>query len=92
MLYNFLLVDICTSYLRTLPQAKIPVTKGIFEENLVFQVFLVWLHAVRVYASLNLAHILASLMSVTLGLYQPCEWPPLFGSLTDAYTVRRLWG
>lgn len=30
-------------------------------------------------------------ISVALGIYGPEQWPPMFGSLKDAYTVRRFW-
>jgi hypothetical protein len=33
-----------------------------------------------------------SLVAVALGFSLPAEWPPLFGSLRDAYTVRGYWG
>ncbi|KAK7024729.1 MBOAT-2 domain-containing protein [Favolaschia claudopus] len=35
---------------------------------------------------------LSSIVSVVLRFSEPEEWPALFGSPSDAYTVRRLWG
>lgn len=33
-----------------------------------------------------------SLVSVGLGMSSPHQWPPLFGWITEAYTLRRFWG
>ncbi|PLN84691.1 membrane bound O-acyl transferase family-domain-containing protein [Aspergillus taichungensis] len=44
------------------------------------------------YCLLDAAYLFVSVLSVAFGFTQPHEWPPLFGSLTDAYSVRRFWG
>lgn len=45
------------------------------------------------YYSLTTGHDLASSLFVTvLGWDRAEEWPPLFGNLKDAYTLRRFWG
>lgn len=44
------------------------------------------------YAYLTAAHDLFALLHVAvLGLDSPSEWPPLFGYLTEAYSLRRFW-
>lgn len=35
---------------------------------------------------------LGAIAAVTLGLSSPAECPPLYGSFSDAYTIRRFWG
>ncbi|MCJ1321831.1 hypothetical protein MMC15_007176 [Xylographa vitiligo] len=42
------------------------------------------------YCTLRLAHSLASIVAIFSGDV-PARWPPLFGSLGDAYTVRRFY-
>jgi hypothetical protein len=32
-----------------------------------------------------------ALLAVSLGISEPTDWPPFFGSLWDAYTLRRFW-
>lgn len=32
-----------------------------------------------------------AMLVVALGFYEPVEWPPIAGSLTEAWTLRRLW-
>ncbi|KAK8068570.1 hypothetical protein PG996_007682 [Apiospora saccharicola] len=45
------------------------------------------------YYSLTLGHDLAAILFVAiLGWDSTGEWPPLFGNLMDAYTLRRFWG
>ncbi|TEB28472.1 hypothetical protein FA13DRAFT_1793947 [Coprinellus micaceus] len=34
----------------------------------------------------------AGAVSIGLGLSEPAQWPPLFGSFLDAYTVQNVWG
>ena len=38
-----------------------------------------------------LANLLPSLVLVTAGLSEPSEWPHLFGSWSDAYTIHNVW-
>ncbi|KAJ0344515.1 hypothetical protein KNSL1_009289 [Colletotrichum chrysophilum] len=37
-------------------------------------------------------HAILSTTFVLLGIDNPADWPPLFGSITDAWTVQRFWG
>lgn len=38
------------------------------------------------------AYRLLSIISVGLGIDSPSDWPPAFGSMSDAYTLRNFWG
>jgi hypothetical protein len=29
---------------------------------------------------------------VALGVYEPVDWPPVFGDLGDMYSLTRVWG
>ena len=37
-------------------------------------------------------HNVISLMAVSVGLDEPGDWPPLYGSIYEIYTIRRFWG
>ncbi|EIW53509.1 uncharacterized protein TRAVEDRAFT_134083 [Trametes versicolor FP-101664 SS1] len=50
----------------------------------------VWL--VITYTVLNMSYCVLSSAVVATCLSEPADWPDLFGSLYDAYTVRRVWG
>ena len=52
----------------------------------------VWVFVVSLYCSLSGIYAIASIISVAIGLYEPRDWPHLFGSPLDAYTVRKCWG
>lgn len=49
-------------------------------------------HWTSTYFGLSTVHALISIIFVLLRLSLPSEWPPLVGSLSDAYTVKRFWG
>lgn len=44
------------------------------------------------YGRLNMQYLLVAMISVSLGLAYPQDWPDLFGRWTDAVTVRQFWG
>ncbi|KAM7189680.1 hypothetical protein V8F33_009928 [Rhypophila sp. PSN 637] len=45
------------------------------------------------YFKLSVAHDILSILFVWILQWdQPSEWPPLFGSVADAYSLRRFWG
>ena len=52
----------------------------------------VWFHIVTTYCALSGLYATLSIISVATGLYEPGDWPHLFGSLRDAYTLRKCWG
>ncbi|KAH6886987.1 membrane bound O-acyl transferase family-domain-containing protein [Thelonectria olida] len=48
-----------------------------------------WLGPGRV--TIDMAYRITSVVSVILGITSPEDWPPLFGSIWDAYTIRACW-
>ncbi|KAF8954003.1 membrane bound O-acyl transferase family-domain-containing protein [Flammula alnicola] len=51
-----------------------------------------WLYIFAGYAMLSMIYAGISIVAVAVGLTEPREWPHLFGSPRDAYTVRKSWG
>lgn len=51
-----------------------------------------WSGAVWVWDRLNCAYSLAAALGVATKVTGTWEWPPLMGSLKDAYSVRQMWG
>ncbi|KAI8990716.1 membrane bound O-acyl transferase family-domain-containing protein [Trametes punicea] len=96
MLLMFVLLDFAESYWHLQPLFPLLGTDAfptgwrgcVMRFQCLFAVFL------TTYANLNLSHILLSMFCVATGLFNgnPADWRPLFGSWTDAYTLRRLWG
>ena len=52
----------------------------------------VWSSILVVYCTLSGVYALASIVSVAARLYEPRDWPHLFGSPFNAYTLRKCWG
>ncbi|KAJ3503305.1 hypothetical protein NMY22_g18295 [Coprinellus aureogranulatus] len=48
-------------------------------------------HTLTSWATINGSYCIAAIISITLGLSGPDEWPPMFGSLMDACTVHDSW-
>ncbi|KAH8599969.1 hypothetical protein B0O99DRAFT_346833 [Bisporella sp. PMI_857] len=44
------------------------------------------------YIFLTMAHSVLAFATVLLRFYEPRDWRPLFGSITELYSVRRFWG
>ena len=42
-------------------------------------------------AALTVQYRMAGVVTVATGLGKPGNWPDAFGSVTDAYTIRRFW-
>jgi hypothetical protein len=69
--------------------AGLPVTT----EDMIFRVvvsLMAWLIMGRMV--LDIAYRVLSVVFVGLGVTEPQEWPPMFGSIRDAYTLRGYWG
>ena len=46
----------------------------------------------KLYYPIQMNYTLASMISVLLGVCEPKDWPPLFGSIALATTLRNFWG
>ena len=46
----------------------------------------------RIFFEMASMHSLAAAATTAVGMYQPSDWPPIVGSLRDAYTLKRFWG
>ena len=51
-----------------------------------------WVYIVSLYCSISGMYVIGSIVFVATGLYEPKDWPHLFGSSLEAYTVRKCWG
>jgi len=51
-----------------------------------------WLYVSFGYSMLSLLYIAYSIVSVAVGISEPRDWPHLFGSPLDGYTLRNCWG
>ncbi|KAK0204106.1 membrane bound O-acyl transferase family-domain-containing protein [Desarmillaria ectypa] len=91
--YIFIL-DIAGTYIIHNPifsyRAKeaLPITS----QGIYLQAINVWAWWTNLYASLQMLYSLIAAICVGSGISEPQFWPPMFGKLHDAYTLRRAWG
>lgn len=50
-----------------------------------------WCGATWGWNTIEIAHAGSSAITVLLGIYEPWEWPPMLNSVTEAWSVRRIW-
>lgn len=65
---------------------KVTVRETLIRVNFVFE--MVW----KNWIVWTINHEAVSIVFVGGGVDQPEEWPPVFGSLSEAYTLKRFWG
>ncbi|KAL7621153.1 hypothetical protein AAE478_008470 [Parahypoxylon ruwenzoriense] len=50
-----------------------------------------WCGVVWSFNTIGIAHAAGAAITVILGICEPWEWPPVFGSLDEAWSVRQAW-
>lgn len=64
-----------------------------FQFPLITQISLAWSHAFKLHHTISILYFVDSWICVALNIYKPQDWPPMFGKfVSDAYTVRKMWG
>lgn len=66
--------------------------REVTSEELLLRFVAVMFFWTRAMASLSLAVTYITFAAVALGIHEPRDWPPTFGSLNEAYSVRQFWG
>jgi hypothetical protein len=90
--FNILLFDLAGFVNRLNPHFKQhgPPLSGA-ENAFVWRLAMVFGFAAAEHALVVSLHCFYSIVSVGLGETEPRDWPPMFGSLSDAYTLRKFW-
>jgi hypothetical protein len=52
----------------------------------------IWLNILGAGVVMSILYTILSFVTVGLGISMPQDWPPLFGNVFEAYTVRKCWG
>ena len=52
----------------------------------------IWSNVLEVYFGMTVTYCVVSMLSVGLKMSKPHDWPPVFTSPLEAYTLRRYWG
>ena len=94
--WNFILcygaLDLLQYYIRSTAYGHGVYFPSVFSENLWRQVTLGWAVGFRSGFDLVFPYYFCSAVAVALGLTPPSAWPPMNGSYSEAYTVRKFWG
>lgn len=90
MLY-FALADMGAAYIKSTPLGKVPLTRTLYDEPFPKGWVIGALIFLVVEWILITLHSLVAAVTVAVHLYEPCDWPPLFGRFGDAYSVRTFW-
>jgi hypothetical protein len=92
LLRCYIAVDLVGHYIRASASSQGVGAPSFLSDSLPQQVWFAWLSAVRSYFDMAYGYHICSLVAVGLGLTEPAHWPSMFGSFTEAYTMRKLWG
>ena len=89
---SYLAWDICKHVMGLFPYIQSTNRGSFFDEPLIDQVVLTWLHQLEAFCFINLPYQIGALLTVATGVQTPPDWPPLFGAFSDGYLVSRAWG
>lgn len=57
------------------------------------QVLIAWAAAFKLYYTISLLYQLGATSTVLIMIYDPLDWPPIFGKFKqDAWSIRKMWG
>ncbi|KAI0357811.1 hypothetical protein OH77DRAFT_1588133 [Trametes cingulata] len=89
-------LDLAEAWIHTHHHLYIPDTAYLIPgfEGYFLRIFSAWVWLFMVYTTLKLSYIAVAIVAVATGIGNgnPEDWPDMFGSWSDAYTVRHLWG
>ncbi|KAH8592489.1 membrane bound O-acyl transferase family-domain-containing protein [Bisporella sp. PMI_857] len=68
-------------------------SSSFFDLPMYAQVFHAWVQVFKAYHGIEFAYSVGAVLTVTLGICKPKDWPPISGSFRrDGWSVRRMWG
>lgn len=91
-IYSYVAVDFLGYYLSHHPAVQSRSEVGYFALPVVTQVQLAWMMAFRSGFEMSLGYYLIAGMTVCFGIFDPQHWSPMFGSISEGYTIRNIWG
>lgn len=87
----FAFADMGAAYIKSTPLGKVPLTRSLYDEPFPKGLVTGAVNFLLVRWTLIALYSSVAVVAVGLRLYQPCDWPLLYGRLSDAYSVRRFW-
>ncbi|KAI5830619.1 hypothetical protein K523DRAFT_319674 [Schizophyllum commune Tattone D] len=94
LVFYFIVADLVNLYITNNPITSSRAAERFpaWSQGPIFQALNSYAYWGNIWAGFNIQYELLAMAGVTLGLWEPQLWPPMFGSFWDAYTVRRTWG
>lgn len=92
VLGSYIILDLTKFLSSQIPYIHLSPRPSFFALPVATQVLLTWLHQLEAFTFINIPYQLTSFLLVLTSIHPPESWPPLFGSLSDAYLVSRAWG
>lgn len=89
---TFIAWDICKHIMGIYAYIKEPDRTPFFDQPILDQVVLTWLHQLEAFCVINLPYQIGAYLTVAPGFQERSDWPPLFGNTSDAYLVSKAWG
>ncbi|KAK0128104.1 hypothetical protein ONS95_000089 [Cadophora gregata] len=89
---SYLAWDICKHAMGQFSYIQSTNRGSFFDEPIINQVILTWLHQLEAFCFINLPYQIGALLTVATRFQTPEDWPPLFGDISDGYLVSRAWG
>jgi hypothetical protein len=88
----YIVIDLIGHYIRSSTYGQGASAPPLLSDSLSRQILFGWLYTIRSYFDLAYGYHICALVAVGLGLTEPALWPSPFGSFTEAYTMRKVWG
>ena len=85
-------IDLLTLWYKHLQSTGTDAPWTILAEPIPMQILIGLSNIFRIFFEMASMHSLAAAATTAVGMYQPSDWPPIVGSLRDAYTLKRFWG
>jgi len=92
LLRYYIVIDLVGHYIRSSAYGQGVSAPPLLSDSLSRQILFAWLYAIRSYFEIAYGYRICALVAVGIGLTEPTLWPSLFGSFTEAYTMRKVWG
>lgn len=90
-LLNLLMIDISRTCTEAAGVTRVRNRKSLFDLPLWQSIGLASLAILATRSGMNILQDVLAPAMLVLRMYKPLKWSPLFGSLGDAWTVRRFW-
>jgi Membrane bound O-acyl transferase family len=84
-------MDLLQHFLFSTPYGR-TLRSHVFALPLPKQILVAWIGAFQAGMALAWLYPVGAVIAVCLGISQPQEWPPIFGSFSKGYTMRKIWG